>query len=86
MTQASQWCTSMNDHGQGYQFRMLSRPLTTSSSDELTSTAMLSRSRPCATERTGGHWNSFGATDQSFTSSSGIDAMPVMTCTPWVSR
>ena len=34
----------------------------------------------------GGHANSFGNTTHSLASRSGIDAMPVTTWTPWVTR
>ncbi len=47
---------------------------------------MLSRSRPWATERTGGQSYSFGATVHSFASTMGTRAKPTMTCRPWVKR
>ena len=34
----------------------------------------------------GGHTNSFGKTDQSLAKSNGMAAMPVATCTAWVTR
>ena len=40
----------------------------------------------CATEVNGGHTKSFGNTTHSFASSRGIDARPVMTWRPWVTR
>ncbi len=76
----------MNDQAHGYHCSTFSRPVVSSTRAELISTAMLSRSTACITERAGGHWKSSGNTDHSLTSSSGMDAMPVMTCTPCVSR
>src|SRR6266700_1764062 len=42
--------------------------------------------RPFGPDVNGGHANSFGNTTQSLASRSGIDASPVATCTPWVTR
>ena len=47
---------------------------------------MLSRSSACAGLLTGGHSNSFGATDQSLPSTTGTRAMPSSTCVPCVTR
>ncbi|PZS18466.1 MAG: hypothetical protein DLM57_06310 [Pseudonocardiales bacterium] len=65
---------------------MFRKPVTTSSSTVDTSTAIDRRSSACSTERAGGHSNSFGKTVHSLTSSSGREAMPVITCSPWLRR
>lgn len=44
------------------------------------------RSSPCASDRTGGSVNSFGTTDHSFASSTGISVIPSVTWTPWLRR
>ena len=51
-----------------------------------TSSSRLSRSTACAGERTGGHSNSFGATDHSLASTTGTSASPSSTCRPWLTR
>ena len=51
-----------------------------------TSSRMLPRSTACAGDLTGGHSNSFGATDQSLASTTGTSARPSSTCTPWLTR
>lgn len=44
------------------------------------------RSSACASDRAGGSVNSFGTTDHSFASSTGISVIPSVTWTPWVRR
>jgi hypothetical protein len=46
-----------------------------------TASMINARARP-----TGKRRQNFGATDHSFTASNGMEIIPVVTCTPWVSR
>ena len=69
-----------------YHWAVFSRPVLSWNSIDATSTRIDSSLEL----RTGppriGRSNSFGHTDHSLTTSSGIAAMPVATCRPWVNR
>ena len=65
---------------------MFSTPVTSSNRMLPTSSSSDRRSSAWASERAGGHANSFGSTDQSLASTTGTSASPSPTCTPWLSR
>ncbi len=58
--------------------------MTSSNTAEATRTSTDPRSSIRSTPPTNGRCQNRGATDQSFTASSGIDAMPVVTWMPWL--
>ena len=64
---------------------MFSTPVTNSNTALETSSAIESRSSPCAGLATGGQTNSFGMTDHSLASRNGIATRPTFVCRPWVS-
>ena len=51
-----------------------------------TSASSDSRSSSDAIEITGGQAKSFGTTDHSFASTTGVSTMPPTTCRPWLRR
>ncbi len=65
---------------------MLSSPVAISNKIPPTSISNESRSSSCAGERAGGQANSFGATDHSLASTTGVMMNPSPTCTPSVRR
>ena len=65
---------------------MFKIPVANSNTAPPTSKNSDSRSRACAGERSGGHSNSLGSTDQSLNSRTGTRTRPRVTCTPWLSR
>ena len=65
-----------------YQYAMLATPVNKRNSDPPTRGIKLSRSSAWAGLCTGGHENSLGQTVQSFASSRGIVAIPVITWVP----
>ena len=79
-----------NEKLHGYQWLMLSSPVTSWKIAVATSAPMDSRSAVWrANRRTlpmSNRSNSLGKTVQSFTSSNGTAAVPAITCTPWVTR
>ena len=68
----------------GYQFAMFATPVASSNPAEATSSATIPRSIAWAGAATGGHANSRGITDHSFTISTGIAASPRLTWSPCV--
>lgn len=65
---------------------MLSRPVAIWNRIPPTSSSRVSRSSTWASERAGGQSNSFGSTDQSLPSTTGMSTIPSVTCRPWVTR
>ncbi len=75
---------------QGYHWAALATPVASWKIEDATSTAIEARSSPVSRSRraswSGSDSKRLGSTDQSLTSSSGIAAMPDVTCSPWVRR
>ena len=82
---AQKWARGKkNPHG--YQPATLAVPDSSRNSPPPTSGSSASRSTPWSTDRTGGHSTSRARTVHNLASSSGIDAVPVVTCRPCVTR
>jgi len=64
----------------------LKKPVNSCTSVADTRMPTLPRSSAFLADLIGGHRNRFGYTDHSFTKMSGIVAVPVATCRPWVMR
>ena len=73
-----------NDHG--YHRNVLSVPLTSRKMPPPTRGNNMARSMAWPTSRTAGRIQKRGATTQSLATRSGIDASPVATWRPWVTR
>jgi hypothetical protein len=75
-------CARGKKNRHGYHCATFTSPLAISKTALATRTNTLSRSSPCSSERTGGQAHSRGWTVHSFTSSSGMQAIPVATWMP----